>query len=167
MSDQLAAVAAAGGDRRGRRSVARGAAESGRARRHAHGRSGSDGVRVTVPEKAEATETVSLSNEAEGSSACYAADAMADRKTRTSAGKKRNSALLQSTSPDVDLTVHTLTDDLIRDRLAELEAKFGMPSSEFLERYNRGELGAHPAFIDWSGLLYIAARAGVAIPSPA
>jgi len=92
---------------------------------------------------------------------------MADRKTRKSAGKKRDSSPPQRTSPDVDLTVHTLTDDAIRDRLAEFEQKFSMPSNEFLERYNRGELGEHPAYIDWSGLLYIAARAGVAIPSPA
>jgi hypothetical protein len=92
---------------------------------------------------------------------------MADRKTRKSAGKKPESSPPQRTAPDVDLSVYTLTDDVIRDRLAEFEHTFGMPSSKFLERYNRGELVEDPAFIDWSGLLYIAARAGVAISSPA
>jgi len=68
---------------------------------------------------------------------------------------------------EIRAKVHTLTDDDIRERLLAFEKQFGMTSDEFLRRYNSGELGDNPEFIDWSGLLYIAARVGVTVSTPA
>lgn len=62
------------------------------------------------------------------------------------------------------LNVYKLTDDLIRTRLATFEERTGMTSAQFLERYNRSELGDDPMFIDWAGLLYIASKTGVVAP---
>ncbi|MGH2585869.1 MAG: hypothetical protein ACRDJE_13230 [Dehalococcoidia bacterium] len=59
---------------------------------------------------------------------------------------------------DIRAKVHSLTDDDIRERLLAFEKQFGMTSGEFLRRYNSGELGDNSVFIDWSGLLYIAAK---------
>lgn len=58
-------------------------------------------------------------------------------------------------------TVRHLTNEGIARRLVEFEQRYGMTSAEFLQRYHRGELGDDPAFIDWSGLLYVANKVGV------
>jgi hypothetical protein len=55
-------------------------------------------------------------------------------------------------------TVTELTDERIENWLRELEERYGMTSAQFLLRYNRGELDDDPDFIDWSGLLYVAAK---------
>ena len=54
-----------------------------------------------------------------------------------------------------------LTDQELGRQLAEFEARYGMASSEFLQRYTAGVLGDDLAFIRWSGLLRIASKAGL------
>ena len=58
---------------------------------------------------------------------------------------------------EFNMKIHRLTDDELARMLGELEQRYGMTSAEFLPRYNRGELGCDDDFIDWAGLLAIAA----------
>ena len=57
-----------------------------------------------------------------------------------------------------------LTDQELRRQLTELEMTYNMTSADFLQRYNRGELGDDQMFIRWSGLLRTASKAG--LPKP-
>ncbi|MHB8574838.1 MAG: hypothetical protein ACYDCQ_05845 [Dehalococcoidia bacterium] len=54
-----------------------------------------------------------------------------------------------------------LTDDRLRAELRALEDRHDMTTAQFLARYNRGELGDCPDFIDWAGLAAVANEAGV------
>ena len=56
-----------------------------------------------------------------------------------------------------------LTDEVIRSDLRELEQRHGMTSAEFLLRYHRCELEEHDDYLRWSGLLTVAAIAGIAL----
>jgi hypothetical protein len=56
-----------------------------------------------------------------------------------------------------------LTDEELTRQLSELEAAHGMTSEQFLVRYNSGELGDDLHFIRWSGLLRMAATAGLSL----
>ena len=51
------------------------------------------------------------------------------------------------------LKVTYLTDEELGARLAELEQRHGMTSTEFLHRFNGGELGDDFEFLGWAGLL--------------
>ena len=42
---------------------------------------------------------------------------------------------------------------IAEERIKKLEEKYGMKSSEFLERYARGELGDEEEFMEWYGEL--------------
>lgn len=58
-----------------------------------------------------------------------------------------------------------LTEAELRLRLHGLELKHGMSSQDFLLRFNRGELGDDPEFIDWAGLLAAAVRLEMTPPA--
>jgi|GEM_PF-4348091 len=65
-----------------------------------------------------------------------------------------------------------LDDEALACRLATFEQRYGMSSAEFLRRYNAGEYDgpeADPdlAFVEWAGLLALAARAGMNVPERA
>jgi hypothetical protein len=60
-----------------------------------------------------------------------------------------------------------LTDEELTRQLVELETRHGMTSTEFLTRYNSGELGDDLEFIHWSGLLRMAAKTGFQLPASA
>ena len=42
---------------------------------------------------------------------------------------------------------------IVEEKIKRFEKKYGMSSSEFLERYSRGELGDDEEFIEWYGEL--------------
>lgn len=42
---------------------------------------------------------------------------------------------------------------IVEEKIKRFEKKYGMSSSEFLERYSRGELGDEEEFIEWYGEL--------------
>ena len=42
---------------------------------------------------------------------------------------------------------------IIEERVRRFEEKYGMSSSEFLERYSRGELSDEEEFVEWYGEL--------------
>ena len=42
---------------------------------------------------------------------------------------------------------------MVEERIKRFEKKYGMSSSEFLERYSRGELGDEEEFLEWYGEL--------------
>ena len=65
-----------------------------------------------------------------------------------------------------EMRVIQLTDEELRREIRELESRFEMTSEQFLLRYNSGELGDDEPFIEWAGLLSIAAKAGVSQPEP-
>jgi hypothetical protein len=54
-----------------------------------------------------------------------------------------------------------LNDEELRSQLDTYEHKYGLTSEQFLERFNRGELGHCTDFIDWAGLLDVANAVGV------
>ena len=59
----------------------------------------------------------------------------------------------------------TLTPERLRAELVRLEAKYGMTSAEFFERYQAGEMGDSKAVMRWAWLFAVAARSGVLSPS--
>jgi hypothetical protein len=59
-----------------------------------------------------------------------------------------------------------LSSDDLRRELASFEAKHGMTSSQFYNRFRAGELGDDAEFMRWAGLCYIALRTGVLAPQP-
>ena len=42
---------------------------------------------------------------------------------------------------------------MVEEKVRRFEKKYGMSSSEFLERYSRGELGDEEGFMEWYGEL--------------
>ncbi len=40
---------------------------------------------------------------------------------------------------------------IVEEKIKRFEEKYGMSSSEFLERYSRGELGDEEGFMEWYG----------------
>ena len=67
----------------------------------------------------------------------------------------------------MDIQVEKLTDEKIASWLEELERRYEMTSQQFLLAYNTGKLDDRDDFIDWSGLLWIAAAEGLYPKTPA
>jgi hypothetical protein len=57
-----------------------------------------------------------------------------------------------------------LTDDELLREIRAFERTYGMSSEQFLERFNRGQLGHCTDFIDWAGLLDVAYVVGARAP---
>jgi hypothetical protein len=49
-------------------------------------------------------------------------------------------------------------------QLRDLEGRYGMPSTEFLRRFDAGELDSHD-FVLWRSLCHLAERAGISLAS--
>lgn len=60
-----------------------------------------------------------------------------------------------------------LTEKDIRNELATLEAKYGMPSAEFYDKFTRGELGDDRELLLWAGLYDMLASVGMRSAVPA
>ena len=59
------------------------------------------------------------------------------------------------------LSFRKLTSDDLRVELAQLEARHGMSSSDFYERFRAGEVGDSDEIVHWANLCYTAQRMGI------
>lgn len=65
------------------------------------------------------------------------------------------------------VTKRILKEKDIRSRLAALEAKYGMTSAEFYDKFTRGELGDDRELLLWAGLCDMLASVGKQSAVPA
>lgn len=62
--------------------------------------------------------------------------------------------------PSSIITVKRVGTSDLRERLDELEHKYGMPTSVFLNQWSKGELDGHD-YVLWASLSHLAIRAGL------
>ncbi|MEX2236949.1 MAG: hypothetical protein WEB00_05355 [Dehalococcoidia bacterium] len=71
-----------------------------------------------------------------------------------------------SAAPKAPVKIHKVTDKELGQLLRGFEERFGMPSTEFYEKWNQGLLGDSKDFFEWSVYCYAAvhraSRVGVA-----
>ena len=70
-----------------------------------------------------------------------------------------SSRILVLLNPDKELPAASKTgEDALQERLSSFEKEYAMPSTEFFDRFQRGELGDERDFVVWAGLVQLLER---------